>query len=67
MMTRKDYVRTAEILGNYGDLLPASVFEDMILEFGEMFSSDNPNFDFTRFEEACWAETVTEITPLAVS
>ena len=56
MMTRKDYVKTAEILQQFSDLLPSNSFEDLVFEFGEMFSVDNPNFDFRRFENACWLD-----------
>jgi hypothetical protein len=56
MMTRKDYVRTAEILKQFSDLLPSNSFEDLVFEFGEMFSVDNPRFDFRRFEDACWQD-----------
>jgi hypothetical protein len=53
MMTRKDYVATAEILNNC-DLWvsdPNAVF-DLALEFSKMFASDNANFDKDRFLDA---------------
>ena len=28
-------------------------FQDLVFEFGEFFSEDNPRFDFRKFEEAC--------------
>lgn len=53
MMTRKDYVRVSEILSNFNGVIDEFTFEDLIFEFGEFFSEDNPRFDFRKFEEAC--------------
>lgn len=56
MMTRKDYIATAEIL----DVLVATATEeslphilDAVDEFAEMFKKDNERFDRTRFLNAC--------------
>jgi hypothetical protein len=56
MMTRKDYIATAEIL----DVLVATATEeslpnilDAVDEFAVMFKKDNPRFDRTRFINAC--------------
>ena len=56
MMTRKDYVATAEIL----DTLAATATDesmpnvlDAIEEFANMFKRDNERFDRTRFLNAC--------------
>jgi hypothetical protein len=63
MMTRKDYVATAEILSNYfatsifdeqGEIL----FADLVDEFSLMFESDNERFDANRFAIACYKELV---------
>ena len=57
MMTRKDYVATAEVLNKVftqyqmQEFAPALV-EKMINEFSEMFVKDNSNFDKTKFENA---------------
>jgi len=54
MMTRKDYVKTAEILSSYKDLIADSfTYEDLVDEFASMFEEDNPRFDSQRFWEAC--------------
>ena len=48
MMTRKDYVKTAEILKSAID----GKFEteiELLEAFAEMFEADNPNFDRKRF------------------
>jgi hypothetical protein len=61
MMTRKDYVATAEILSNYfatsvfdeqGELL----FADLVDEFSLMFETDNPRFQNETFVNACYKE-----------
>jgi hypothetical protein len=53
MMTRKDYVATAEILSRYGLELGQGSFEDLINDFAEMFEADNPRFDADKFFDAC--------------
>lgn len=58
MMTRKDYVIVAEILSSYKDLIGDEfTFEDLVEDFSEMFSADNPNFKFEIFREACLKNT----------
>lgn len=61
MMTRKDYVKTAEILSNYfatsvfdeqGEIL----FADLVDEFSLMFETDNERFDANKFALACYKE-----------
>ncbi len=57
MMTRKDYVATAEILHGYKDLIGDQlVFEDLVDEFSLMFESDNERFDHVKFFNACHKE-----------
>jgi hypothetical protein len=55
MMTRKDYVATAEILKNWFYNHPVNTldFEDLCGEFADMFEADNPNFNDTKFLVAC--------------
>ena len=58
MMTRKDYVATAEILHGYKDLIGDQLlFEDLVDEFSLMFESDNERFDHVKFFNACHKET----------
>jgi hypothetical protein len=61
MMTRKDYVATAEILNNYfvtsvfdeqGEIL----FADLVDDFSLMFETDNPRFSNETFVKACYKE-----------
>jgi hypothetical protein len=53
MMTRKDYVETAKILNLFAENIDSHVFQDLIFEFSEWFSADNPRFDENKFYDAC--------------
>jgi len=57
MMTRKDYVATAEIINSYADEIKLTVLEDLVNDFIEMFSADNERFDSDRFWEECFKNT----------
>jgi len=52
MMTRKDYVATAEILKYASNKIHPAVFSKIVNDFAEMFAVDNERFDVTRFHEA---------------
>jgi hypothetical protein len=52
MMTRKDYISTAEILKYVSDKTHPAVFSKMVNDFAEMFAKDNPRFDVKKFHEA---------------
>jgi hypothetical protein len=58
MMTRKDYIKTANILKAFSDEIHPQVFEDLVEEFSQWFKSDNDNFDFARFEKACGVDEI---------
>lgn len=55
MMTRKDYVATAEILKGFGDNTSVNTndFLDLVYDFADMFAADNPNFNEKKFAQAC--------------
>ena len=53
MMTRKDYIETANILKGFADEIHPQVFEDLVEEFAQYFLSDNDRFDKAKFEKAC--------------
>ena len=53
MMTRKDYVKTSNILKAFSDEIHPHVFEDLVEEFAQYFASDNDRFDKAKFEKAC--------------
>lgn len=52
MMTRKDYVSTAEILFSIKHAVTPEIHSHLVDEFAKMFASDNPRFDRSRFEQA---------------
>lgn len=52
MMTRKDYVSTAEILWAIRHAVTPEIHSHLVNEFAEMFANDNPRFDRSRFEQA---------------
>lgn len=61
MMTRKDYVSTAEILKTYAVAMDLFFFEDLVNDFADMFAEDNARFNRVRFVEACnWLAEDTE-------
>ena len=53
MMTRKDYIETANILNKFADTIDSHSFQDLVFEFSEWFASDNPRFDENKFWDAC--------------
>ena len=57
MMTRKDYVATAEILNIFYQELPIGLedkFDKMVNDFCDMFEKDNDRFLSDKFIDACW-------------
>jgi len=52
MMTRKDYVATAEILKYASNKTHPALFSKIVNDFAEMFAKDNERFDVKRFHEA---------------
>ena len=57
MMTRKDYVATAEILNRFSNSIDYLTLSLIAEDFAEMFASDNERFDHQRFIDAVFAET----------
>lgn len=49
MMTRKDYIATADILANIKSEIPEHIHYILTDEFAQMMQADNPRFDRTRF------------------
>jgi hypothetical protein len=61
MMTRKDYVSTAEILADIREDLCSTpdgeaTFENLVNDFSAMFLNDNDRFITRRFYAACYGE-----------
>lgn len=56
MMTRKDYIATANILSAVRETVSPEIHSELIEKFSSMFASDNPRFDRSRFEKASKGE-----------
>lgn len=56
MMTRKDYVKTAEILSDVSDVVDDVVLYALAKDFADYFESDNERFDRERFYSAVGVE-----------
>jgi DNA-directed RNA polymerase alpha subunit len=52
MMTRKDYVSTAEILNSIADDVDFLTLANVAEKFAEMFANDNERFDHAKFIDA---------------
>ena len=52
MMTRKDYIATADILNHLKDEMPKHIHFALVDAFASMMESDNPRFDAKRFFSA---------------
>ena len=52
MMTRKDYIATAEILNYMSNKSHPALFSKVVNDFAEMFAKDNERFYVKRFHEA---------------
>lgn len=53
MLTRKDYVTLADILESFSQLIERFTFEDLVEDIADYCASDNPNFDYDKFRQAC--------------
>ena len=51
--SRKTFIAVAEILNQFVNDIDEVTFEDLVDEFGDLFSADNPNFDIERFRTEC--------------
>ena len=54
MMTRKDYVTTAEILRGHLQNIDDTTFDSLVESFAVMFREDNDRFITEKFVDACW-------------
>lgn len=57
MMTRKDYVSTANILNGYADEIDFLILADIAEKFAEMFAKDNDRFSHETFINAVMKES----------
>ena len=51
-MTRKDYVKVAEILNRYHLEIEPQIMSDLLSEFVTFFKQDNANFSADKFRDA---------------
>lgn len=56
MMTRKDYIATANILSTVSETVSPEIHSELIERFSAMFANDNPRFDRSRFAKASKGE-----------
>ena len=56
MMTRKDYISTANILNSKVDEIDFLILADIAEQFATMFENDNERFDHQRFIDAVFAD-----------
>jgi hypothetical protein len=56
MMTRKDYIATANILNSIADDVDFLTLANVAEQFAEMFANDNERFDHKRFIDAVMKE-----------
>jgi hypothetical protein len=56
MMTRKDYVQTAEILSDWADAMEYETLYALAKDFADYFSQDNPRFNRDKFYSAVGVE-----------
>ena len=56
MMTRKDYVTTAEILRGHLSMIDDPTFDSLVENFALMFKEDNDRFMLDKFVDACWGD-----------
>jgi hypothetical protein len=50
-MTRKDYLAVAKLLNGFKDRASAETVEELAGAFCELFSAENPRFDYFKFLE----------------
>ena len=62
MMTRKDYVKVAQILSDYQEVIEADEYYSMVMDFGKMMKLDNTRFDLSRFMIACGIDMKALVT-----
>lgn len=56
MMTRKDYIATAQILSDVSDVVEDVVLYALAKDFADYFEKDNERFDRNRFYSAVGVE-----------
>ena len=53
MMTRQHFEKVASLLKEFKDEIPQTTFEEIVMEFGDLFLAENERFNDAKFQEAC--------------
>ena len=53
MMTRQHFEKVASLLKEFRDEIPQTTFEEIVMEFGDLFLAENERFNDAKFQEAC--------------
>jgi len=53
MMTRQHFEKVASLLKEFRDEIPQTTFEEIVMEFGDLFLAENERFDDAKFQAAC--------------
>jgi hypothetical protein len=51
--SKQHFEQVAKILNQFKDELPQTTFEEIVMEFGDLFMSYNERFNDAKFQEAC--------------
>ena len=51
--SRQHFEQVAKILKQFQDEIPQTTFEEIVMEFGDLFLAENERFDDAKFQEAC--------------
>jgi hypothetical protein len=51
--TRQHFEQVAKILNQFKDELPQTTFEEIVMEFGDLFLANNERFNDAKFQAAC--------------
>jgi hypothetical protein len=51
--SKQHFEQVAKILNQFVDEIPQTTFEEIVMEFGDLFLAYNERFDDAKFQEAC--------------
>jgi hypothetical protein len=51
--SKQHFEQVAKILNQFVDELPQTTFEEIVMEFGDLFLAYNERFDDAKFQAAC--------------
>lgn len=59
-MSRKDYIKVAELLRAYKERLPRKEFDDLVMDVALLFKRDNERFSAIKFGQYVYGKPKTE-------